>query len=840
MTLPGNYNMLLWRSALRYILQRPWQTGLNILGIMIGVMMVVAVDLANNSARHAFERSLDLLNGTITHQVIGGSEGVPDTVFAGIKSTLGLRRAAPSLSGQVRINDRQLTLVGIDAISEATLDRSRPGMPDNSYSLAGDFVALTGTSDRVLMALSLATSLGLEPGSVFTARTLAGSKTAILAGVFDSADVDATGELLLGDIATAQNLLNRPGRLDSIDLVLTDTEANDLANWLPANLALVTAQVRNDNQRQMSEAFHINLLAMSLLSLLVAGLLIYNTVTLSVIQRQKTLGIFRSQGVTRGQLLWLVILENGCTGLLASFLGVIAGWWLGGFLVTMVTGSVDALYFDLSVSGYFVKPIVLARGLLLGILLSLLSAALPAWRAALSKPITLQHAAAEGSEWRNFIPWLALLGLVLMAAGWGLLKPDYGSLATGFVALTVIVFGFCLLVPLCLAGFLTLALVLGRAWLGLPAVMALRSSLSALNRTGLAVAALCVAISVTVGVGVMVGSFRGTVILWLEESLPGDIQLTAATGEIPDGLEADVAAVAGIADIHHSVLRVIEASFGPLRLGVNDLPAAEKFYMQSVDPNGFSRFDAGEGLFISEPVSFQQRLGLGDKISLLTGSGIAEFTVLGIFHDYTSGLGLVHMPAPLYARYWPDEGVSRLTLETVPGTDSGQAVDALEKLLESHDDLITLVSNRELRELTLQIFDRTFAITNVLRLLAILVAFVGVLSTLMALQLERMREFAILRANGMTPAQVISLVIRQSTVLGICSGLLALPLGLLMSDILIDVINRRSFGWTMQYFLPPNVLLEGFALAVIAALIAGFYPAWRAGSIRPALALREE
>ncbi len=840
MTSPGSINALLWRSAVRYALQRPWQTGLNILGILIGVMMVVAVDLANNSARHAFERSLDLLNGTITHQVIGGSEGVPDAVFAGIKHTLGLRRAAPSLSGQVRVNGRQLTLVGIDAISEAVLDRSRPGMPGSSYSLAGDFVALTGTDDRVIMSQPLAAALGLAPGDEFPVRTLTGSKTATLAAVFASADAEATSELLLGDVAAAQNLLNRPGRLDSIDLVLSDSEARELAGWLPANLALVPAQVRNDNQRQMSEAFHINLLAMSLLSLLVAGLLIYNTVTLSVIQRQKTLGIFRSQGVTRGQLLWLVLLENGCTGLLASILGVIAGWWLGGFLVTMVTGTVDALYFDLSVSGYYVDPLVLARGLLLGILLSLVSAALPAWRAAMSRPVTLQHAAAEGSEWRRIIPWLALLGLVLMAAGWALLQPDYGSLATGFVALTVIVFGFCLLVPLCLAGLLHLMLAAGRAWLGLPAVMALRSSLSAINRTGLAVAALCVAISVTVGVGVMVGSFRGTVIVWLQESLPGDIQLTAATGEISDSLEAEVASVAGIFATHHSVLREIESSFGPVRLGVNDLPAAEKFYMQSVDTGGFTRFDAGEGVFISEPVSYQQQLGLGDSISLLTGTGMAEFPILGIFHDYTSGIGLVHMPAPLHARYWPDDGVSRLTLETDAGADSGEVVEALEELLARHEGLYTLVSNRELRELTLQIFDRTFAITNVLRLLAILVAFVGVLSTLMALQLERMREFAILRANGMTPGQVISLVVRQTTVLGICSGLLALPLGLIMSDILIDVINRRSFGWTMQHFLPQNVLLEGFVLAVIAALIAGFYPAWRAGSIRPALALREE
>jgi len=831
---------LLWRSALRYARIRSWQTGLNILGIMIGVMMVVAVDLANNSARHAFERSLELINGEISHQVVGGSQGIPDAVFTGIKRVFGYRRAAPSLSGEVRVDGRNLTLIGMDIISEASLSRSRPGMPADAFTLAGDLVAVIGSSNRVVMAEQLATSLGLAPGDAFQVRTLNSVTEVMLSGVFTSPDADATGELILADMAAAQTILNRPGRLDSIDLVLSDSEADQLAAWLPGNLALVPAQVRNDNLRDMSEAFHINLLAMSLLSLLVAGLLIYNTVTLSVLQRQETLGIFRSQGVTSNQVLMLVLGENAVTGFIASILGVVAGWWLGGFLVNMVTGTVDALYYDLAVSGYYVDPVVLARGLMLGILLSLVSAVLPAWRAARSKPVTLQHTAAEGREWEHVVPWLAAAGVLLMAIGFLLLLPEYGSLVTGFVALTIIVFGFCLVVPLGLTALLSVMLVIGRRWLDLSGLMALRSSLSGINRTGLAVAALCVAISVTVGVGVMVSSFRGTVIVWLEESLPGDIQLTAVTGTIDPALERDIQALDSIGSVHRSVLQEIESAFGPVRLGMNDLPAADKFYMKDVLPDGFDAFDNGAGVFVSEPLAYQQKLALGDQVSLLTGEGMAAFEVLGIFHDYTSGTGLVHMPARLYAEYWPRDPVTRLTIEVTDDANLDEVEGQLQALVAERDNQFNLIGNRELRTLTLQIFDRTFAITNVLRMLAILVAFVGVLSTLMALQLERLREFAILRATGMTPGQVTSLVLRQTTILGVCAGLLALPLGLLMSNILVDVINRRSFGWSMQHFLPASVLSEGFLLAVVAALIAGFYPAWRAGRIRPALALREE
>lgn len=847
MNLPGKpvNTSLLWRSAWRYAMQHRWQSALNILGITIGVMMVVAVDLANNSARKAFTSSIEILNGNITHQIVAGSDGIPNTLFTRLKTELGIRRAAPTISGRVQVNGREVTLLGVDVISEMTMARQRSGVPQNILGVNGSLVSIVGTEDAVVIEQGLASSLGIQVGNTFDVVTSAGMHSLSLTATFAIPEGTIGGDIILGDIAAAQLLLGRKGTLDSIDLVLSETDISPLQNWLPSNLALVNAQSRTENVEQMSNAFFINLLAMSLLSLLVAGLLIYNTVTLSVIQRQQTMAILRAQGVTGKQLFSLVMLENACAGLLASILGVIAGFILGSYLVVMVTGTVDALYFDLSVSGFMVEPWVLGKGLALGVILSLLSAALPAWHAATSKPVTLHHQVAQGSDWQQKVPWLATGGAVLMGAGWLLLLPEYGSLVIGFVSLTMIVFGFCLLVPFLLIQLLRLIQIAGAGFLGLSGMLALRNTRSAINRTGLAVAALCVAVSVTVGVGVMVGSFRGTVIIWLEQSLPGDIQLTALSGPaMSDGLSSellsDVANVNAISAIHFSVLEQVETEFGPVVLGVNDIPGEEKFLMKEVGEDGFANFNLGGGVFISEPLGYLQQLTVNDTVSVLTDAGMMDFPVLGIFYDYTSSAGMIHMHTSGYNRHWNQEPYTRMTLDITPDSSADLVVSELEVLLSSYDSNFNVVANSQLRELTLQIFDRTFAITNVLRLLAILVAFVGVVSTLMALQLEKAREFAILRATGMTTVQTSGLIMKQTTLLGLSAGILAIPLGLMMADILIDVINRRSFGWTMQHFLPESVLLEGMLLAVIAAVLAGLYPAWRVARIRPALAIREE
>ena len=845
--LPGkpSNNSLLWLSAWRYAVQHRWQTLLNITAIMIGVMMVVAVDLANNSAKLSFTQSIEIINGSITHQVVAGSDGVPDEIFARLKTELGTRRAAPGLSGRVMADGQEMTLLGIDAISEINMARQRSALPDDILGINGNLVSLVGTSNAVAMEESTASSLGLKVGESFHLSSPSDNFQVFLAATYSIPETETAGAIILADIAAAQGVLGRLGKIDSIDLAISDEEARQIRNWLPDSLTLVSAQSRTKNVEQMSNAFHTNLLAMSLLSLLVAGLLIYNTVTLSVVQRQQTLAIFRSQGVTGRELFILVILENAFTGLIASALGVITGYMLGTYLVTLVTGTVDALYFDLSVTGFMVSQWVLFKGLLLGLVLSLSSAAIPAWHASTSKPVTLNLQAARSSDWYRTVPRLALLGGAITGIGWLMVTPEHGSLVSGFIGLTLIVFGFCLAVPLFLSLLLRVFQVVGVGVLGLSGMLALRNVQSALNRTSLAVAALCVAVSVTVGVGVMIGSFRGTVILWLEQSLPGDIQLVAVSGPslsngLPRSLLEEITALDDVEALHQSVLEQVETEYGPVLMGVNDISGAEKFLMKELGESGYEAFDRGDGIFISEPLAYLNDIGINDKVSVLTGSGTVEFTVLGIFYDYTSGTGMIHMHTSSFQSYWKDEPVSRVTLDARQDINIESLKETLEILTSAYEGNFNVIANTELRSFTLEIFDRTFAITGVLRMLAILVAFVGVVSTLMALQLEKAREFAILRATGMTRRQTSMLIVKQTAILGFCSGLLALPLGLLMSDILIDVINRRSFGWTMQHFLPESVLLEAMLLAVWAALLAGIYPAWKSGHIKPALALRDE
>ena len=230
-------------------------------------------------------------------------------------------------------------------------------------------------------------------------------------------------------------------------------------------------------------------------------------------------------------------------------------------------------------------------------------------------------------------------------------------------------------------------------------------------------------------------------------------------------------------------------------------------------------------------------------MTLRTDRGEQALRVAGVFYDYGSTAGVVMIARSTYERLWDDRAVSGLALEAAPGAASGDTaarlVDALRARAAGGPDVL-IRSNRSLREASLVIFDRTFAITAVLRLAIVGVAFIGVLSALMALQLERGREIAVLRALGCTPRQVWVMITTQTGLMGLLAGLFAVPVGIGLALVLIRVINRRSFGWTMPVEVSPVVLVEGLALALTAALLAGIVPARRMARASPADALRDE
>jgi putative ABC transport system permease protein len=250
---------------------------------------------------------------------------------------------------------------------------------------------------------------------------------------------------------------------------------------------------------------------------------------------------------------------------------------------------------------------------------------------------------------------------------------------------------------------------------------------------------------------------------------------------------------------------------------------------------------------VSEPYARRHAVHAGGSIVLPTAEGERRFRVAGVFDDYSSDLGLVLISRRTWLRCWRDPRLSGFSLDLAPAGRSGapaeqDAASTVRLLRQALGDEAPLIirSNRALKRLSLEIFDRTFLITGVLRLLAGLVAAIGVLSALTALQLERAREIGVLRAAGLTPGQVWQLVTAQTGLMGLAAGLLALPVGLVLSAIMVFVINRRSFGWTIHLDIAPGVLLEALLLALATALAAGVYPAWRMARTPPALALREE
>ncbi len=841
---------LLARSSARHLGKHPWLTALSLLGIALGVGVVVSIDLANTSALRAFEQSTETVTGRATHQLVGGPAGLPDSLYRELRLRPGAPLAAPVVEGSVRAtrgDRRPLTVLGVDPFAEA------PFRPFVRGETSGAVSSVFVEPGAVLLPAATARLLGVGAGDSFEVRVSGLTRRLRVVALLSPPDertARAMEGLVLTDVSTAQELLGRTGRLSRIDLKLqSEAELARLRQWLPPGVEVIHPSARGGTVDQMTRAFRTNLTALSLLALVVGMFLIYNTMTFSVVQRRGQLGRLRALGVTRGELFALVLGEAALLGAVGTAAGLLLGVLMGRGLVGLVTQTINDLYFVVSVRRLSLEPWTLAKGLGLGLGATLVAALMPAWEAARSAPVTTMRRSTMEDVARGRAPRLALLGLLLLALGGGLLALPTHALPPAYAGLFAVLLGSALLVP-----WTTERLALGAARplgaaFGVLGRMAARGVRASLSRTAVALAALMVAVATTVGVGLMVTSFRGTVVTWLEATLQADVfisppSLIARRGYSPfvPGLAEHLRETPGVGA--SSTIRVVQVSVAGLPtdlLAVDFAQGHERPYRfkEGAPDIVWRELEAPDTLLVSEPFSYHRDIHRGDTVRLPTDRGPREFRVVGVYFDYGSDTGTVLMPRSTYEQHFDDREVSGLALYAAPG----QEVDALvARVLERAGEAQTLnVSpNRELREGSLEVFDRTFTITHVLRLLAIGVAFIGVLSALMALQLERARELAVLRATGLTPGQLWGLVSLQTGLMGLLAGLFSMPLGVALAYTLVHVINHRSFGWTLQLQITPETLIQALLLALVASALAGLYPAWKMARANPALALREE
>ena len=865
---------LLRRASARSHAAHPLQLLLCLSGIALGIAAVVAIDLALVQAERSFARSVSGVIGNATHQITAGTAGFDETLYRELRLDARLRSIAPVVEGEVRVlppeglTEDELsasplgsrpvrTLLGVDLYAEASF------RPVSAGSAEGNVSELVSVAGGVALEESAAATLGLTVGDSFEVSVGARRVPLSVVGVWTAGD-DLTrrgaATLIVCDIATAQEVLERPGLLDRIDvrLDLADSPTEDqLRARLPDGVDLRPAAERTASFEGMTRAFRFNLQALGLLSLVVGVFLIHHSMTVSVLGRRSLWGRLRANGVTRREILSLVLGEAAILGLVGSVFGVALGLLLAQGVIGVVEQTIEDLYVTLGEEPLPLPWGRLGKAMLLGIAASLLSALPPALEASRSelRPV-LQRSALEQASRRRSVGrgMLALVFFALSPLCLELPTPtETSALVFGYGSLVFLLLGFALLAPLATRGCVAVLTVLTSRFVGLVGRLAIRGIAQQLSRTGLAIAALSIAVSMSIGVATMVGSFRSTLEAWLTETLPADVYLSAPGAVARHGMRFPLPAAVDRACLDHPGAELVIQNrwvelpaegvrgVGPdIRIGVLSAHTPEQLGIPLDAPIDLDAWLSGDPptMLVSEPFSRKSGLGRGDTITVRTAAGRVEFSILGVFRDYSSDLGYVAVTRPVFERYQSIPGSTSIALYLKDGFDAERVADELRTTLAGSPGLVVRPT-AQLRAATLEIFDRTFLITEVIRQLAIAVAAVGVFGALVTLELERRREVAILRAAGLTREEWTRLVIAQTTLLGTIAGVIAIPLGLASAALLTVIVNQRSFGWSIDLELSWPPLLVGVAVAAGAAFLAGLLPAWRLGRMPIAGGLRE-
>ena len=845
---------LVFKAFSRHLTKHPWQLGLAMLGIMVGVAVIVAIRLTQHSAFEAFDAATRTTVGHASHRVVGSSGWVGHAAYQHIAMTFPAMPMTPVINQRVTLlghTRRTLELIGVDPISRTQIT---PGLRHDGMHF--DLATLMIEPRSAVINESTANELGLQLGSHI--RMQSGSSMTQLKIVALVPPAHLPGGIVSGvivvDIATAQEVLQRYHSVGHIDLRVDNPQmATDLSRALGAHFAteieLIDLGAESLTIKRMTAAFYSNLNALSLMALLVGMFLIYNTETFLVLQRREIIGRLRALGVARQQILLSVLVEAGCIGAIGSIAGVIFGIFLATGLLGIVSTTINDLYFDTTIESLAIAPATLVVSLLVGISATLLAALVPAMQATRMEPnLVINRHGLRTSSIRRVCAVTALMFALCNALAWLVLKYSQTPNA-GFAGICLVVLGFAAICPLAIVTLSASArwLIGGRRFL--PERHGLRTLSVTLNRTGTATAALMIATAASIGIGIMVTSFRASVSDWLDSALRADLYIAdsqfgnrSGTTEIDRVVIEQLEGLAEVAATSNVLRREVSSSSGQVRLSAYTLnkQAHLGFRFKSGDASLiWPQWEATDVAIITEPFAYHHDLAVDDELLLKTDNGERRFRIVGIYLDYASERGSVSISRTTFDRHWHTLGYDGIGVYGKPAIAVEDLAKAVGTTIAADSSLI-INSTATLKQTSLEVFDRTFLITELLRAIAVTVSFIGILGALLAQQLERTQEYGILRAIGFSAPEMRRTVLTQTTMLGATAALIAIPVGILIGIILIEVINPRSFGWSMTMQIPITLVAKSCAVAVLAALLAGFYPSYRATHIEPADAMRYE
>ncbi len=818
---------------------------LTLLGIALGAAAVVGVQILHQSAIAAFAGSVQAVRGNSELTVFGSAPSFDERVLVDVLGTVGVESATPRVQLSVAVDpssgDGFLELAGLDVLSLASLPYREEFELREALSQPG-WLALTAEgADR----------LGLSLGD--RVNVSCGSRTAELqlSNWVELEQLGPAASPMRGvmDIAALQQLLGQIGEIHQIDVALVegqepDSVAASLEQRLGPAYEILTPSQQVGQAEQLLGAFRLNLTALSAVSLFVGFFMVYTTVQAMLVRRRREFGVMRCLGTTRGQLLFLVLGEVAILGFAGSFLGTLLGIGVAQGSLADVSATLTNLYVLEEVRSLALSPSLIPLALLAGVGGALAGAAWPTLESLGRPPRELLQSQPVHERLHRVSGLAWWIGLVLLG-GTGVWCLTWGRQVrpAGFV--------------LGLAMLLTIPLItprLLRVWKVVPAhqfgvLHGLRSLASRLHGSAFCSASLAVSVSILVGITMMVSSFRSTLESWVDSVIQADVYVTAASYARS---RSDAILEQSVIDelVRHpavreaDLLRRVDSRIAerpvPL-IGVRmDLPdGTRRFPLTSgEDPEPvYRRLQDEQAVLISQPLA--RRLGLEDsaEFDLPTPEGPQSVPIAGIYEDYGSESGAVAMDLTTMEALFGEGPLHSVSLYLDEGTDPEQVVTALAARLPEVP--LEIRSNARLRAEVFRIFDQTFLVTRTLQLVTLLVAALGVATTLLVIAEEGRSEVALARSLGADRPQVFRVFLGKGAGIGVVGVILGLTGGMGLAWILVHLINRAYFGWSIRADWGALFMVPEFASIGAAVLLASLYPAWKA-SRTPAVELKRD
>jgi len=848
---------LLKTISWRHVRHHRLRTVLTFLGMALGVAVIVAIALVNRALTTSFQSTIEQIAGKAVLQVSNSESGMAEALLPLVRDTEGVLDVAAAVDGFLPVSGvpgERLYVYGVDLLTDFTLRDHRFVGDGFAFDRALDFIA---QPDSIAVTESFARRLGLSIGSNLFLNTSQGKQSYRVRALLKEEGTARVfgGNFALMDLPVAQLAFGKEGKLDIIDLTVeagakVATVQGRLRQQVGGAAEVERPKKRGEQIESLLTSFRVGLFFVSLIALFVGFFLIYNTVSVSIVQRKREIGTLRCLGMRRSELLRLIVAEALILAIVGAIIGCLFGWALAQAALLAVGETVRNLFSSIGLSSSSLSPreLAIALGSALGV--ALFAALHPAIEALRISPLEN----ARQALWRPmFDPrksWATRLGLFCLAIAPVLiliaphLTGSVRQFSVGVIGMLIFLLGLAFFAPLIVR---QAAKLLWRSALSLPGIPWVETRLAADSlrrnplRSGITVATMIISLAAIFTIAAFVNSVRGSLLAWVDQMVTADIIISSGARtagprnvSLREAPAAGLRALPGVKIV--DLYRLVRANYQGRPIVVESFSAAESARVRTLPmaqgdgARALREMGEGKGAVVSE--SFQSRFQkqVGDNFELITPSGPATFKVLGIYIDYSSDIGSVLIDRALYKKFWRDELVDAFDLWLEPGVDM---TGLIQKIKAGYGEKYQLFisTHRELKDAVLRIMEQSFVVNYAVEVVALVVAIFSVINTLLASILDRSREIGVLRAVGATQSQVRRIIVMEAGWMGLIGGLLGLFAGSVMAYHHVVFNTKLLTGWTFQFYYPYDVAVLVVSATVVLCLMAGYGPAKKAAAI---------